>query len=122
MSEPNTLRRVETTADLDDLLALSAERPVMLLKHSTRCPVSTWAHREFVEYVTDAVERDVECAMVLVVEHRPVSLEIADRLGVRHQSPQAILIRGGAAEWNDSHEGVTKSALEAAEGAGSGAD
>ncbi|MEE3181603.1 MAG: monothiol bacilliredoxin BrxC family protein, partial [Planctomycetota bacterium] len=51
----------------------------------------------------------------LVVEDRPVSLELAERLGVLHQSPQAILVRDGQAVWNDSHEGVTSAALKDAE-------
>ena len=42
--------------------------------------------------------------------------QLAERLGVLHQSPQAILVRDGQAVWNDSHEGVTSAALKDAEG------
>ena len=87
----------------------------MLLKHSTRCPISSFAHAEFEKYRPGATERGVRCAIVLVVEDRPVSLEIAEQLGVVHQSPQAILIRERAAVWDASHDGVSAEALEGAE-------
>ena len=52
--------------------------------------------------------------MVRVIEERPVSLALSDRVGVRHQSPQALLIHGGQALWNDSHGAITVDALKAA--------
>jgi bacillithiol system protein YtxJ len=54
----------------------------------------------------------VDHAWVRVIEERPVSLHLAERLGVRHQSPQALLIRNGAAVWNASHHAITASALQ----------
>lgn len=49
-----------------------------------------------------------------VIEDRPVSNEIAARLGVKHESPQAILVRGGKAVWHASHRQVTAANLAAA--------
>lgn len=116
MSETADIRAVKTTEDLDVLLALSESTPVMVLKHSTRCPISSFAHREYIEYVPGAAERGVTCAMILVVEDRAVSLELAERVGVRHESPQAILLRDGKAVWDDSHERVNALTLQQAEG------
>jgi bacillithiol system protein YtxJ len=42
-----------------------------------------------------------------VQNHRPVSDTVSQRLGVRHETPQAILIKGGAAVWNASHFRIT---------------
>jgi bacillithiol system protein YtxJ len=39
---------------------------------------------------------------------------VAVTTGVRHQSPQAILLRDGRAVWNGSHGGITAEALERA--------
>ena len=113
-SERVSVRPIESTEAFEELLRVSAEGPVVLLKHSTRCPVSTYARREFDEFVRGSDAAAVVCAMVLVVECREVSLVIAERLGVRHQSPQAIVIRDGEAVWNDSHERVTAAALSTA--------
>jgi len=49
--------------------------------------------------------------MVDVIRQRPLSREIAARLGIRHESPQTILIRGGAVGWHASHYDVTADAL-----------
>jgi bacillithiol system protein YtxJ len=43
-----------------------------------------------------------------------VSDEIARRSGVRHQSPQAILLREGKPVWDASHIGITVDSLLAA--------
>ncbi|MEM7232570.1 MAG: bacillithiol system redox-active protein YtxJ [Planctomycetota bacterium] len=112
-----SIRAVQSSEDFQSLLAESETRPVMLLKHSTRCPISSFANAAFEDYATAAASRDIELARVLVVEDRPVSLEIASTLGVVHQSPQAILLHGKQAVWDDSHGGITVDALEGAESA-----
>lgn len=53
-------------------------------------------------------------AIVRVIEERPVSLALAERVGVVHQSPQAILIKAGRPLWNDSHRAITVDALKSA--------
>lgn len=50
-------------------------------------------------------------AIVRVIEERPISLALADRVGVKHESPQALLIKDGQALWHDSHRAITTDAL-----------
>ncbi|MCZ6793717.1 MAG: bacillithiol system redox-active protein YtxJ [Planctomycetota bacterium] len=114
----SAIRRLQSERDLEEVLELSEKVPVMLLKHSTRCAISSHAHQEFETYSEGAGERGVECALVLVVEDRALSGEIARVLDVRHQSPQAILVKDRRAVWHDSHEGVNAAGLEEAEGSG----
>ncbi len=104
------MRFVTTCEEAETLLASS--ETVVVFKHSTRCPVSAWAFEEVKRF--EAAHPEIPVHLLKVVEDRPVSLYLADRLGVRHQSPQAILVRSGQAVWNTSHEGVTAGALEAA--------
>jgi transposase InsO family protein len=47
---------------------------------------------------------------------RTLSRRIADRTGVRHESPQAILVERGRAVWNASHGAITRESLAAALG------
>ena len=96
-------------SDLDMLeaaLAESRERPVLLFKHSRTCGISCEAldelHAHLEQAGTDAVYK-----MVVVQNHRRVSDTVSQRLGVRHETPQAILIKGGAAVWNASHFRIT---------------
>jgi bacillithiol system protein YtxJ len=51
---------------------------------------------------------------VLVREDRPLSLAVAERTGVAHESPQVILLSGGRACWHASHRAVTAAALRQA--------
>ena len=88
---------------------LSGGDTALIFKHSTRCPISARAHGQVSAFVAD--HPDVPVRMVLVVESRPVSLALADRLGVEHASPQIILVRDGRAVWDTSHSGITAEAL-----------
>lgn len=103
--------QLKSMADLDSLLAGSKEQPVLVLKHSTTCPVSARAHREWEAFQATAAARQVKLAWVRVIEERPVSLALAERVNVKHESPQALLIKGGQALWNTSHRGITAASL-----------
>ena len=52
--------------------------------------------------------------MVTVQTHREVSNAVARKLGVRHETPQALLIRDGRVVWSASHFRVTATAVEEA--------
>jgi len=54
---------------------------------------------------------DVPVYWVDVKGQRPLSREIAGRLGITHESPQAILLRRGTPVWHASHSGVTAGAI-----------
>lgn len=111
-----TIRQLLTLGDIDPLLQGSTARPVILLKHSTACPVSARAHAEFSGLAArwTAAAGGPDFALVRVIEERPVSQALAARLGVPHQSPQAILIHRGRAAWHASHYDVTAAAMETA--------
>jgi bacillithiol system protein YtxJ len=98
--------------DFERLLDKSKSDPVLIFKHSTQCPISAHAYNEFRNFAESTPT--ITCGVVLVIEDRTVSSLIASRLGVRHESPQAILIRDCKAEWNSSHWRVTAEALSAA--------
>jgi len=48
---------------------------------------------------------------VLVREDRPLSLAVAERTGVRHESPQVICLVGGRAVGQASHGDITATTL-----------
>ena len=93
---------------------LSAASPVIVLKHSTRCPVSTWAYNQFEKFVS--AHAAVPSAIVKVIESRPVSNQIAELTGIKHESPQAIVFKAGKAVWHGSHNELTAEKLAAAIG------
>ncbi len=103
----NHFTPVGDTAALESLVKLSHERPVILFKHSLTCPISSAAYKE----MTD-LEGDV--SLIVVQRDRELSREVERRMGIRHESPQAIILRNGAAVWNASHWRITRSAIEEA--------
>jgi bacillithiol system protein YtxJ len=48
---------------------------------------------------------------VLVREDRALSLAVAERTGVRHESPQVICLVGGRASAHASHRDITRETL-----------
>lgn len=114
------LTPLEHEDELHRLLAESEERPVLLFKHSYTCGVSMEALDELVAHMNDRTgtgraERSApQYAMVTVQTHRAVSNAVAQKLGVRHETPQALLIRDGRVVWSASHFRVTAAAVDAA--------
>lgn len=102
-TEPTLIRSVP---ELDAALALPGA--FLVFKHSTACPISAAAYDEYLAFREHS---DVRTAVIRVIEERPVSNHAATKLGIRHESPQALLVRDGALVWNASHRAITASAL-----------
>lgn len=96
--------------DLDRLLERSRSNPVLIFKHSTQCPVSAQAYEEFMAFAEGAGE--LQCGTVLVIENRRLSNAIAERFGIRHESPQALLIKDGRVVWHASHWSISSDSLQ----------
>jgi len=95
----NNFFKIDNNATLENLLTDSTRKPVILFKHSNACSISARAYREM---------EKVEGVNILEVQSaREVSHEIANRTGVRHETPQVIILRDGKAVWNASHFDVT---------------
>ena len=105
------LKTLERLEELDRLLAASELRPLLLFKHSHTCGTSVEALDELVAHLNGG-PADAEYAMVTVQTHRDVSNEVARKLGVRHETPQALLISNGRVVWSASHFRVTANAVE----------
>ena len=90
---------------LDNVILESNDTPVIIFKHSTRCPVSRMALKNFEnEYSID--EGSAKPYFLDLIAHRDVSNEIASRFKVVHQSPQVIVIKNGQEVFNTSHDDI----------------
>ena len=111
------LTALREVTELERALKDSHQRPLLLFKHSYSCGVSAEALDELRAHIEEAAEgRAVRYAMVTVQTHRELSNRIAERLGVRHETPQAILVRAGRAVWTASHFRVNSAELQKALG------
>lgn len=109
-SELTPLRGID---EFDALLRASARHPLVLFKHSHTCGVSAEALDELVDHLSRK-QFDARYAIVTVQTHRAVSNAVAQQLGVRHETPQVLLIRNGRVVWSATHFRVTAAAVEAA--------
>lgn len=97
--------KIESTEKLDELFEISNEKPVVLFKHSVTCPISSDVYHE----VSNA---DADVNLIVVQTARPISNAIAERTGIRHESPQAIILKDGKAVYNASHYDVSAEDIE----------
>jgi bacillithiol system protein YtxJ len=100
---------VTSIAELDQIIAPSNDQPVLLFKHSTRCPVSATALKQLEAYCREFKhEGNLAIWAIRVIEDRNLSNWVAQHFGIQHQSPQLFLIWKGTVLWHDSHRRITK--------------
>jgi len=111
-----SLTTVQRIDELEKLIAESDSRPLLLFKHSRSCGISAEALDELIEHLNAAAASalDPRYAVVTVQTHRDVSNAVAARLGVRHETPQAIIVRRGKAVWSASHFRVNAESIQKA--------
>jgi thioredoxin 1 len=96
---------VESVERLESLFEQSHSEPVILFKHSNSCGISSGVYRE-----VSQVDGDIN---LIVVQHaRHVSNAIAERTGIRHESPQAIVLKQGEPIYHASHYDITAEDLD----------
>jgi bacillithiol system protein YtxJ len=92
------MQKIATEADIATVLA---EPLAVVYKHSPICPTSGLAYEEMRSL--RRLQQDVPVYLVDVIQSRPLSRYIAERVGVVHASPQAIILRAGVPAWHGSH-------------------
>ncbi|QCR30424.1 bacillithiol system redox-active protein YtxJ [Priestia megaterium] len=100
-------KEITTLEEWYGILEESTKRGQIILKHSTTCPVSSNALKEYEQYLNESPNGDVDYTLVKVIESRPVSNKIAEDLNVKHESPQVIFVKDKSKYWTASHWAVT---------------
>jgi bacillithiol system protein YtxJ len=105
---------IQTSSHLESAVQSSYRTPALFFKHSTQCPISAAAHKE-VERLAQTSEFPI--FLIRVIEERPLSNQLAELVGVRHASPQAMILVNGQSVWVSSHWDITEAAIRQAFGA-----
>ncbi|QOS80138.1 bacillithiol system redox-active protein YtxJ [Paenibacillus sp. JNUCC31] len=105
------MTKMTSIEQLNSAVEATEDQPLLLFKHSTRCPISASAYQEMNDYLQNSPSEQVQYGIIYVVEDRPVSNEAADKLGVKHESPQAILVKKGIPVWHTSHSNITSTTI-----------
>ena len=100
------MQNIKSASDLDQL----TELPVaILLKHSTRCPISARAYGQVTELHDERPETPIY--ILDVNAQSRLSAQVAERFGVAHDSPQAFVLRLGQPVWSATHNDITAKRL-----------
>jgi bacillithiol system protein YtxJ len=111
---PTAVQRLTTVDQVDALLRDSTAQPVLIFKHSLTCGTSAYALDELADHLEHGDGPHAHYAVVTVQTHREVSTAISTRLGIRHETPQALLIMDGRVVWSASHFRVTAESIATA--------
>ncbi len=98
---------LDSVEKLNQVIESSNQNPVILFKHSTTCPISMGVYQEMSKYQGDV-------NLVIVQNSRDVSTKIADLTKIRHESPQAIVVKNGEPVFHASHYDITAGELASA--------
>ncbi|UPT68079.1 MAG: bacillithiol system redox-active protein YtxJ [Sphingobacteriales bacterium JAD_PAG50586_3] len=101
------------SSQLDNIDELSANGPVLIFKHSTRCSISSTALNRLERSWQPEDNNKIAPYYLDLLEHRALSNTIAERYGVMHESPQVIVIKNGKAVYDESHMGINYNSLMA---------
>lgn len=101
--------------DVERAIQASHDQPVVICKHSATCGISAEALDDL-EAWFGAEARTPAAYIVTVQTHRALSTALAARFGIRHETPQLLLLRGGQVTWHASHYHVRGARLQAALG------
>lgn len=96
-----------TEAELQGVLRSSERAPELLYLHDPYCGISTTARAEVAQV-------GVRVSWIDVHARHDLGMEVERITGTRHESPQALVLRGRQASWSASHRKVTAAAILAA--------
>lgn len=90
----------------------SENQPVVIYKHSTRCGISSMAIDRLERAWKEEEMQGVKPYFLNLISYREISQAIAETFGIRHESPQLLLIKDGKCTFHTSHMGISYQALK----------
>jgi bacillithiol system protein YtxJ len=108
--------KLTTAAQIDEIKALSAQKPVFIFKHSTSCSISSMSLDRLQRNWKEEDADKITPYYLDLLAYRALSNQVATDFGVPHESPQLIVIHGGKAVYNESHYGISYASLMAQNG------
>lgn len=103
---------LDRAEQLQHIAQRSNQIPCIIFKHSTSCSISSLARHRLENY-WDLEEDQAEFYLLDLLRHRDISNGIAEHYGVRHESPQILIIRDGHCISHSSHLDITAGGIKA---------
>ncbi len=96
-------------SQLEQIKTLSAQKPQLIFKHSTRCSISSMAKNRLER---SSMPAGVDFYYLDLLKYRNISNKIETLFNVPHESPQVILIKNGECAYDESHSGISMDEIE----------
>ncbi len=100
--------RINSLMDIDQIdkiINLSDQRPVLIFKHSKRCGISNIVLKRFEGLIRNESDK-INYFLLDIIKYRNISNLIEDKFQVQHQSPQLLVIDKGNVTAHYSHYGI----------------
>lgn len=94
---------LNTQNQIIEINDLSASKPIIIFKHSTRCSISSAALNRFEKVYANVNAAEMPVYYLDLIKFRDISNLIAQHYQVEHQSPQTLLIQNGKCTHHASH-------------------
>ncbi|SFC55464.1 bacillithiol system protein YtxJ [Flexibacter flexilis DSM 6793] len=88
---------------LEQIQKDSAQQPILIFKHSTRCSISATALSRLERAWQQGDVANTQTYLLDLIAYREISNQIAQVFGIGHESPQILLIRNGQCVFDASH-------------------
>ena len=95
--------KLNSLKQLEEITHESQQNPVLIFKHSTTCSISHTALDRLERNYKTEEAGNLKSYFLDLLSHRDVSNAVAQKFGVVHESPQAIIIKKGKAFYSASH-------------------
>jgi bacillithiol system protein YtxJ len=96
----NELNNIDQLAIID---RESTAQKILILKHSTRCSISSAALARVERKWKDEDAEILKPYYLDLLAHRDISNAIAERYNIVHESPQALIILNGKCIFSQTH-------------------
>jgi bacillithiol system protein YtxJ len=101
---------ISEASQVNPIIEASKDKPQLIYKHSHRCSVC-FVSKGNLEQASEDILEHADMHFLNVIKSRDASDYVASELDVRHESPQVILLDGGAVSWHASHGHIKADAI-----------
>lgn len=91
---------------------VSQQGPVLLFKHSTSCSISRMALDRLERAWRSPNDAPMPIYFIDLWQHREVSNAVERHYGIRHESPQVLVIHQGRCVYDASHSAIRAEELQ----------
>ena len=90
---------------LEDIKTNDSSVPTMIFKHSTRCSISKMVLSRFER---ENQETNLNAYLLDLLVNRDISNQLSEDYGIKHESPQLLIIKDGQCVAHANHNAINQ--------------